>query len=932
MMNLCFAECGRWTVWTRRTPGWREEFAVSASRLQSILRPAPSETAEDRPPASGLPSPRLIPCLVILLTWILLAASASAAAPVFRLMNADSSGASLLQNGGFEQAEAGKAAHWDPAPQGCRVAPGEGRAGSQALCGENPTGKGWVGASQTLNLRRTNLAPLIVRGWSKAENVTGAADSDYSLYADLVYTDGTSLWGQTADFRAGSHDWEPRQVIILPEKPVQTLTLHCLFRNHSGKVWFDDVEVEEVQAGAGAVIFQGVPVALATESPAAQGPEIQCRTRDGLEATLGGDRVVSLRVDGRELAARVPSGFLARDVAANSDVFPFEAGDCPELGLKVTASYRALEDHVVVEGKVTDTRGQDRAVTLLFALPINAAGWRWDDDIRRGRTIEGTGEYANTVPVQCGATGTMSLYPVAAIHDGRSGLALAIDMAHPAQYRLVCHAGTKQFFIAYDWGIVPDTERFPRAAEFRFVFYRFDPQWGFRAAFQKLRQIFPDYFRVRSRGQGLWMPFTDISTVRGWEDFGFKYHEGDNNVAWDDAHGVLSFRYTEPMTWWMRMENGKPRTMAEALRTRAELVRSGRGNERQMARVSEVAGMLDSGGEPSLLFRNEPWCDGAIWSLNPNPALPAGGANTGEAATNSPADNGATIYWNDAVKARLYGPGAKGQLAGEYLDSLEGYVTANLNYRREHFRYSTVPLSFAADTRRPALFKGLAVFEFTRWFCEDVHRLGKLTFANGVPYRFTFLCPWLDVLGTETDWLSGGQYRPVSDPQMSLWRTMAGGKPYLLLMNTDYDAFTPDLVERYFQRSLFYGMWPGMFSHNAADHPYWQNPKWYDRDRPLFKKYLPLVKRVAEAGWQPVTQAACDNAKIWVERFGPGTEGPVYFTLFNDTAQRQEGRFRLEAGSRIAGHELVSGAAVEEAGSLPVALEPQAVRVLELRR
>ena len=78
-----------------------------------------------------------------------------------------------------------------------------------------------------------------------------------------------------------------------------------------------------------------------------------------------------------------------------------------------------------------------------------------------------------------------------------------------------------------------------------------------------------------------------------------------------------------------------------------------------------------------------------------------------------------------------------------------------------------------------------------------------------MPYRFTFLCPWLDVLGTESDWLSEGKDRPASDAQISLWRAMAGAKPYLLLMNTDFDAFTPDLVERYFQRSLFYGMWPG---------------------------------------------------------------------------------------------------------------------------
>src|SRR5258708_30690430 len=129
---------------------------------------------------------------------------------------------------------------------------------------------------------------------------------------------------------------------------------------------------------------------------------------------------------------------------------------------------------------------------------------------------------------------------------------------------------------------------------------------------------------------------------------------------------------------------------------------------------------------------------------------------------------------------------------------------------------------------------------------------------------------------------------------MCLRRTMAGAKPYLLLMNTDYDVFTYDLVERYFQRSLFYGMFPGMFSHNAADNPYWQNPKWYNRDRSLFKKYQPLIKRIAEAGWQPVTYARCENSQVWVERFGPDARGAIYFTLLNDSSTVQKGFLRAE--------------------------------------
>ena len=88
-------------------------------------------------------------------------------------------------------------------------------------------------------------------------------------------------------------------------------------------------------------------------------------------------------------------------------------------------------------------------------------------------------------------------------------------------------------------------------------------------------------------------------------------------------------------------------------------------------------------------------------------------------------------------------------------------------------------------------------------------------------------------------------------------------------MNTDYARFTPELVERYFQRCLFYGVWPGFFDEEATSKdPYWVSAKkWYERDRPLFKKYIPLLCRLTGAGWQPLTHASCDNANILVERF-----------------------------------------------------------------
>jgi hypothetical protein len=897
--------------------------------------------------------------LTLVCAYVLFCSTAGAA-PALRVVRAAQVGTSLLHNGGLEVIRDGKPADWQPYGHGFLATETEGRNRSRAVACVNLADPDSSGASQTVTLNRSTAAPLSIRGWSKAENVSGSADAGYSLYVDIVYSDGTPLWGETASFRCGTHDWEQREFVVLPAKPVKTVTVYGLFRGHSGKVWFDDFSLEEMRTeGEQTLFFQGVPVTLASDLPQPSGSAWTAATRDGLALAGRDSRVTSLQVEGRELIGPKPTasgsigGFLARDVAANSDFCSFEAGECRELGLKLKATFESAKEHCVIHGKISDLTKKDRAVTLVFALPIEANGWQWGDDIRRHREIQGRQEYANNVGVQCGATGTMSLYPLAAISNDKLGLALAIDMAQPAQYRLFYHAGSRQLAIAYDFGLAAETERFPGSAEFRFVLYRFEPRWGFRAAYQKLAEIYPDYFVTRAHDQGLWMPFTDIGRVEGWRDFGFKFHEGNNNVAFDDANGIMSFRYTEPMTWWMAMNKDLPRTMTEALRVRDSQAVAANQQRRRMAEISQIAAMTDPEGQPQLLFRNEPWSNGAVWSLNPNPFLPGvGNTNAGappKTVSSSPTSerapsastpelglNAATVHWNAAIKKQLYGPEAKGQLDGEYLDSLEGYVTANLNFCREHFRYTTVPLTFASDSKQPTLFKGLAVFEFTKWFCDDVHRLGKLTFANGVPYRFTFLCPWLDVMGTETDWLRAGKYAPSADSQMALWRTMSYQKPYLLLMNTDYDAFTPDLVEKYIQRSLFYGMFPSMFSHNAAENPYWQNPKWYNRDRHLFKKYLPIIKQVAEAGWQPATKVTCRNSEVWVERFGPDPQQAIYVTLLNDTAQPQKGAVQIDsslfpANRPLRAEDMPSGRNLPvEGNGLSVSLQSQEATVLRI--
>jgi len=183
--------------------------------------------------------------------------------------------------------------------------------------------------------------------------------------------------------------------------------------------------------------------------------------------------------------------------------------------------------------------------------------------------------------------------------------------------------------------------------------------------------------------------------------------------------------------------------------------------------------------------------------------------------------------------------------------------------------------------------------EFAREAARRMWKQGKMTFANAMPYDFPWAAAWLDVMGTESDWGPGGAYTPNPDSLMNYRRALCCQRPYLLLLNTAYDRFKPEWVERYMKRCAAYGFFPSMFSHNAADDRYWERPDLYNRDRPLFKKYIPVIEALGAAGWEPITYVRSGNPRVFIERFGrPG--GPLYLTVFNGSDQPQQARISID--------------------------------------
>jgi hypothetical protein len=282
--------------------------------------------------------------------------------------------------------------------------------------------------------------------------------------------------------------------------------------------------------------------------------------------------------------------------------------------------------------------------------------------------------------------------------------------------------------------------------------------------------------------------------------------------------------------------------------------------------------------------------------------------------------------WNENLRQKLYGTNRTADLNGEYIDSSEGYVTDELDYRRDHFAAVQTPLTFSRGDHKPAIFRGLIAFEYIRAIAQDVHGMDKLMMANSTPIRLCWLGPVLDVMGTETNWNHSGKWQPMSDADMLYKRAICKGKPFCFLMNTEFENFSHDLVEKYMKRSLAYGMFPGFFSHNASQGHYFTRPELYERDRDLFKKYVPLCKLVAEAGWQPVTNAKSNDKDVYVERFGE-----KYLTIFNNSTEKRNVTITIDQETSSC-RELITGKAVRIGNnSFALSLQAEDIAVIEFK-
>jgi hypothetical protein len=819
---------------------------------------------------------------------LFLAGSFSGAEIAYRTVRPEAAAGNLLKNAGFEDSET-NGAPWQRYDRGFVIDGAVVHAGRRSIKVVAPDAAGTCGASYRLELNQPRPVPIAISGWSKAQDVSGGSDTGYALYLDAIYNDDSPQWGVTARFATGSHDWERAEMLFVPAKPVKQLSLYCLFRGHSGTAWFDDIALAEL-GGKDVVMLDFTPVTPEPLPPRAQPRHSLVFASSGISIELDSANGLVTQFQSAKQPLRssgAASGWMLMDVAARSDFCRangrmkapdglYEQHSAIEplnIELDATYSMATLHGDILFTCKATDTSGKDRAINLIFALPVDLVGWTWWDDLNRSRKIEAGSTYQNTTPVDVGKVGALARYPLAAVTGPEHGLAIAVPLDKPRIFRTQYDAVNRCLLIAFDFALSPDARKSPQSASVEFILYRFDPQWGFRAALEKYYSIYADHFAKRVPKEGIWMAFAPISKVQQPEDFGFVFKEGDGEVPYDDEHGYLTFRYTEPQTFWQRMDKAVPRTYDGCIEVLQKSLTSSERGQKASAQATAACGLHDQAGRYRVWTHDTPWCDGCVFALNPDPDLP------GEVTK-------AKLNYTPEDADRRYGPGAKGTLDGEYLDSLEGWGE-HPNYRREHFASVDVPLVYDTAARRTCILNAFSIHEFTRYIADDVHHRGKLMMANATPMGFYWFAHCLDVMGQEMNWKREGRYQPPPEEELAFRRAICGTKPYLILQNTVLKDFAPEDSRRYMMHAAFWGFFPSFFSADASTDHYFSNPAYYNRDRQLFKQIIPVIQRIAKAGWEPVTLASVQPAELRIERFGRLDTGDLHFTVLNPTDRPQ---------------------------------------------
>ncbi len=551
----------------------------------------------------------------------------------------------------------------------------------------------------------------------------------------------------------------------------------------------------------------------------------------------------------------------------------------------------ARGNFIEINGEIEHLIKGNSCATLRICIPYTGEKWNWFHGLDKSEQMQPRRVYFDTIKVStvlppAGAfngkdltdggygdaigQGTMSYYPLCAVKIDDKGKGLGIDLSLPVVYRL--GADSQQGLIAeFDIATSPFTDKFPDRAFFKLCEFDFKPEWGMRAALKQYYSIYPEAFKKRVVNEGIWLPFTALRSIPGWNDFGIAFHETSwessdkkegrkiSSLLSDKGTGVLSFQYTEP--WDIQLPIKSKTISYDTLVSEKMILKEHKA-------YLDNSATKDKNGYWQTRRLETPWFSTG-WAVS--------------ITTNCDPDLYGFNRYQYILQHEI-NPARKMNVDGIYFDSMEWNWHHDLNYREEHFAFTDYPLTFSKNVARPAIWNFASEFEFMKKIADEMHSQGKLAMGNGHSWN-PFAAANLDLFGAELSWYSSDDH---NIDALDFKRAISFQKPIVFLLNEGMNdkAFTDAPYkgyEIYFEKMMAYGFFPSFFSVDASSDPYWQDKQKVENGRPFFKKYIPIIKQISAAGWEPVTAASTKSPSVRIERFGHTNN--IFFTVRNNGNQ-----------------------------------------------
>jgi len=644
-------------------------------------------------------------------------------------------------------------------------------------------------------------------------------------------------------------------------------------------------------------------------------------TGDGLRLELGADGILwNLSVGAEKLGQtkplNLPHGLLVGDgadgvlrlgkaaVEARNGA-AVVTSSVPEQSLDWKAKYTALPDRISVEGEVHSGIAEDRAVDILFKLPLGTKDLVWWDDIVERRDIEPPQVY-----LVKGLT-----FGCVTRKDGKDGVGIGLSPDIPCVFEMGCNP-SGVFYVRIKYALSPLTKSKQRA-KFSFSIFRVDGRWGLRDAARHYYKAYPKAFERRATKEGMWLFAIPTQKVPNPKDY--AYHEcGVNYAEIDEKLGILTFPYIIPGQRSLTRLPKLPADYDEAMKTFEEFKqRPGDHWGDDLVGMIKHCRVMSADGTFPIRIRDDVGADVLpknpinmiVFSVNCDPDLFAD-------------KDVSTVGKFELAKVRRLLK-EHPLIDGIYIDSGSGWVSRYLNFRRDHFPYVDVPLTYNPASGMAAIDGRFCVYEFLKALGDILHPSGRLVFPNlGCTYRVPWHYYVCDVCGLEG--------RAVDLRSMRYFRTMAYHKPalrldYIVLLGRERPLATREGLETYFERCTSLGIYPSIGRY--CDKTYKKFPD-------LYKTYMPILRQLGAAGWEPVTHARCSADGVAVERFGP-RGGKLFFTIYNETDKPVRAGIEIDLQSLglkkvTSAGELVRGGSVPASPKIEIELPPEDLRVISL--